>query len=129
MALPKESFQLQGLRGATTTHSNNSEAIETSVTELVQELVERNGLKPEQIISITFSVTADLNACFPAAIARQQPGWENVALIDCQQMYVAGDLKQCIRILALVLLPIDQKPQHTYLGAAISLRPDRSTNN
>jgi len=129
MALPKESFQLQGLRGATTTHSNNSESIETSVTELVQELVKRNGLKPEQIISITFSVTADLNACFPAAIARQQPGWENVALIDCQQMYVAGDLKQCIRILALVLLPIDQKPQHTYLGAAISLRPDRSANN
>ena len=129
MALPKENLQLQGLRGATTSPCNEAEAIESSVTELVSELVERNGLKPEQIISITFSVTTDLTACFPAAVARRQPGWGNVALIDCQQMYVEGDLKNCIRILAHVLLPINQKPQHTYLGDAILLRPDRSNNN
>ena len=129
MSLPKESLHLQGLRGATTSQCNKAEAIEASVTELVNELVERNHLKPEQIISITFSVTTDLTACFPAAIARRHPGWENVALIDCQQMFVEGDLKNCIRILAHVLLPINQKPQHTYLGDAILLRPDRSIHN
>ena len=129
MALSKENLHLQGLRGATTSQCNEAEAIEVSVTELVNELVERNKLKPEQIISIIFSVTTDLTACFPAAIARRQPGWENVALIDCQQMFVEGDLKNCIRILAHVLLPINQKPQHTYLGDAVLLRPDRSINN
>ena len=129
MTTLKESLQLHGLRGATTTQSNNAESIEASVTELIKELVKRNQLEPDQIVSITFSVTNDLDACFPAAIARRQPGWENVALIDCQQMYVKGDLKKCIRILAHVLLPINQAPQHTYLGEAILLRPDRSKNH
>ena len=129
MAFIKNNFQLHGLRGATTTQSNKAEAIEASVTELIKELVERNQLKPDQIISITFTVTRDLDACFPAAIARRQPGWGNVALIDCQQMYVKGDLKKCIRILAHVLLPINHVPQHTYLGEAALLRPDRSKNN
>tara|TARA_B100000029_G_C17034496_1_gene763502 strand:- start:107 stop:487 length:381 start_codon:yes stop_codon:yes gene_type:complete len=126
MALSKENLQLKGLRGATTAQNNQPEAIEASVSELIKELVNRNKLQPEQIVSITFSVTNDLNACFPAAIARRQAGWENVALIDCQQMHVKGDLKNCIRILAHVLLPINQAPQHTYLGEAMLLRPDRS---
>ena len=129
MAITNKNLQLHGLRGATTSQSNQVEAIEASVTELIKELVQRNQLHPDQIISITFTVTNDLDACFPAAIARRQPGWGNVALIDCQQMYVKGDLKKCIRILAHVLLPINQSPQHTYLGEAVLLRPDRSKNN
>ncbi len=126
MALDTKSLNLCGLRGATTAHNNTPEAIETAVSELVSELVSRNALSPEQIISITFSVTADLNACFPAAIARKQKGWESIALLDCQQMSVEGDLKFCIRILAHVLLPLAQKPKHPYLGQARLLRPDRS---
>ena len=118
-------LHLQGLRGATTSQCNSAEAIEAAVSELVLELVERNKLHPEQIVSITFSVTSDLNACFPAAIARRQPGWENIALLDCQQMAVEGDLSHCIRILAHVWLPLGQKPQHPYLGQASLLRPDR----
>ena len=128
MALVKENLQLRGLRGATTSKTNSIDAIEASVTELVIKLVNRNNLKPEQIVSITFSVTNDLNACFPAAIARRQPQWENIALIDCQQMEVKGDLNYCIRILAHVWLPINQEPQHPYLGKASVLRPDRSSN-
>ena len=128
MAIANKSLQLKALRGATTSQNNSTEAIEASVSELVFELVSRNELSPEQIISITFSVTTDLNACFPAAIARRQPGWEDVALLDCQQMSVKGDLNYCIRILAHVWLPSNQTPQHPYLGKASLLRPDRSTN-
>ena len=126
MIIPRENLHLQGLRGATTSKTNEKEAIETAVTELVKELVKRNSLDPDQIVSIVFSVTNDLDACFPASIARRHPGWENLALLDCQQMFVASDLKYCIRILAHVWLPIDQNPQHTYLGETILLRPDRS---
>ena len=82
---------------------------------------------PEQIISVTFSVTQDLDACFPAGIARKEAGWEKVSLLDCQQMLVKGDLKNCIRMLALAWLPPNQKPQHPYLEAASLLRPDRSS--
>ncbi len=118
-------MKLKALRGATTCLNNSASDIEIAVFELVAELLNRNQLNKEQIISITFSVTSDLNACFPASIARRQRGWENIALLDCQQMFVEGDLQKCIRILAHVLLLPDQKPQHPYLGKASMLRPDR----
>ncbi len=121
-----ENMHLHGLRGATTSSSNSVESIEIAVSELITALISRNNLHPEHIVSITFSVTADLDACFPASIARKQSGWEEVALLDCQQMSVKGDLEKCIRILALAWLPNDQAAQHPYLGKAIILRPDRS---
>lgn len=126
MSFSLEKFKLQGLRGATTCEQNSIKSIEVAVTELITELINRNNLIPSQIISITFSVTQDLNACFPASIARKQGGWDQVALIDCQQMHVKEDLEKCIRILAHVWIPIKQIPQHPYLQKAQSLRPDRN---
>ncbi len=70
------------------------------MVELIDALVEHNQLEGARVLSVTFSVTADLDACFPAAHARRRPGWEHVALLDCQQMAVAGDLPRCIRLLA-----------------------------
>lgn len=117
-------MKLQALRGATTCTKNSSDAIEKAVFELVTELLTRNQLNTNQIISITFSATKDLDACFPASIARKGFILDNVALLDCQQMYVKNDLEKCIRILAYVWLPEEQSPIHTYLGNANSLRPD-----
>jgi chorismate mutase len=71
-------------------------------------------------------VTHDLDACFPAAIARRQAGWEQVALLDCQQMAVAGDLPRCIRLLAHAWLQPERTPVHPYLREAARLRPDRA---
>ncbi len=119
-------MKMYAIRGATTCLENSSNGVEQAVKELVFELVDRNKLKTNQIISVIFTVTNDLNACFPASIARKQEGWETVALIDCQQMHVKGDLDRCIRILAHVNLPEHQVPQHIYLGKASMLRPDRS---
>jgi len=64
-------LQLRALRGATTVSANSCEAIAEAVAELLDALVQRNGLEGEQVLSVTFSVTADLDACFPAAIARR----------------------------------------------------------
>ena len=114
--------QLRALRGATTAGGNSAEAIADAVGELLDALVERNGLEGTQLLSVTFSVTADLDACFPAAIARRRPGWDAVALLDCQQMAVAGDLPRCIRLLAHAWL--EQPPRHAYLREATRLRPD-----
>ena len=118
-------FNLCALRGATTSEHNSVESITSAVDELLVELVSRNNLIPDQIISVTFSVTKDLDACFPASIARKKIGWEKIALLDCQQMFVKDDLSKCIRLLAYVSLPNDQTPQNPYLGKAKSLRPDR----
>ncbi len=121
----QKKFNLSALRGATTSEHNSVESITSAVDELLVELVSRNNLIPDQIISVTFSVTKDLDACFPASIARRRAGWEEIALLDCQQMFVKNDLKKCIRLLAYVSLPNDQTPQNTYLGKAKNLRPDR----
>ncbi len=126
MALNFDAYHLQGVRGATTCKENSVQAIKFAVSELVSELVTRNQLDLDKIVSITFSVTSDLDACFPAAIARKREGWDHIALLDCQQMKVEGDLKYCIRILAIAWLPKGQKPMHPYLEKASLLRPDRS---
>ena len=125
MTFPSEFTYLCGLRGATTCVSNSVESITAAVEELLIELVSRNNLIPDQIISVTFSVTSDLDACFPASIARKKTGWERIALLDCQQMFVKDDLPRCIRLLAYVYLPKEQTPKNPYLGHAKNLRPDR----
>ncbi|MGL5080304.1 MAG: chorismate mutase [Microcoleaceae cyanobacterium] len=118
-------WRVQAIRGATTVTENSTEAMREAVLELLEELETCNHLHPEQIISVTFSVTRDLDATFPAAIARERPYWNNVPLLDVQQMYVKGSLERCIRFLAHVNLPVDQTPvHHPYLRGAKDLRPD-----
>merc|ERR1711981_494429 len=101
------------IEGATTCENNSVESISSAVEELLVELVSRNNLIPDQIISITFSVTSDLDACFPASIARKKTGWGKIALLDCQQMFVKDDLSKCIRLLAYVSLPKEKKEKRT----------------
>jgi chorismate mutase len=125
MNFQNEFTYLCALRGATTCENNSIESITSAVEELLVELVSRNNLIPDQIISVTFSVTSDLNACFPASIARKKTGWQKIALLDCQQMFVKDDLSKCIRLLAYVFLAKDQLPKNPYLGKAKNLRPDR----
>lgn len=120
---------LRGLRGATTSAENSAHAISEAVAELVDSLMEQNDLDPDQLVSVTFSVTADLDAGFPASTARHRSGWEEVALLDVQQMAVQGDLARCIRLLAHAWLPSDQPLHHPYLRGASKLRPDRSGHN
>tara|TARA_Y100001970_G_C14257267_1_gene876439 strand:+ start:3971 stop:4357 length:387 start_codon:yes stop_codon:yes gene_type:complete len=120
------SLTVRAIRGATTTNRNSEEEIELAVLELIKELIQKNNLNSQSIISITFSVTSDINACFPASIVRNSLKMKEVALIDCQQMYVKNDIQKCIRILAHVLMPSNIKIYHPYLRNASSLRPDRS---
>ena len=120
------SMQLRGLRGATTSSDNTAASIKDAVSELVDALMDQNQLQPSQLVSVTFSVTTDLDACFPAATARHREGWDAVALLDVQQMAVHGDLARCIRLLAHAWIPEDRPVHHPYLRGATRLRPDRS---
>ncbi len=113
------------IRGATTSSGNTSKEIENSVVELIDELILRNRLEPKKILSITFTVTKDLNACFPASIARKRFGLDSVAFLDCQQMHLPNDVDFCIRLMALVIMPTDSLINHPYLRGASNLRTDR----
>ncbi len=118
-------LKLSAIRGATTSKGDTDLLIKEAVIELIQEFITRNHLKKENIVSITFSVTKDLTSCFPASIVRKYFKFDNVALLDCQQMYVPNDINFCIRLLALVYLESDRKPLHPYLNEPYKLRPDR----
>ena len=126
--MPKDHLDCENItaiRGATTSSGNTFEEIENSVVELINELILRNCLEPKNFISITFSVTKDLDACFPASIARKCFGLDSVAFLDCQQMYVPNDVDFCIRLLALVIFPTSSTINHPYLRGASNLRSDR----
>ena len=116
---------ITAIRGATTSSGNSIKEIENAVVELIDELILRNSLDTEKILSITFTVTKDLNACFPASIARKRFGFDKVAFLDCQQMYLPNDVDFCIRLMALVILPTGSSIKHPYLRGASNLRTDR----
>ena len=121
----KNDYKITFIRGATTASGNSVEEIENAVVELVDELISRNNITKTNILSITFTATKDLDACFPASIARKCNGLDSVAFLDCQQMYVSNDVDFCIRIMAQVLLPTNNPVNHPYLKGASKLRPDR----
>ena len=93
--------------------------------ELIDELISRNNIIKTNLLSITFTSTRDLDACFPASIARKCNQLDSVAFLDCQQMFVSNDVEFCIRIMAQVLLPPNFPIKHPYLRGASKLRPDR----
>jgi len=121
----KTGYKIAAIRGATTSTGNTVKEIENAVVELIEELISRNNLRIETFLSVTFTVTKDLDACFPASVARKCIGLDNVAFLDCQQMFVPNDVDYCIRLMANVLLPEDVTINHPYLRGASKLRSDR----
>ena len=121
----KDDYKIGFIRGATTASGNSIREIEVAVVELIDELISRNNLMKTNLLSITFTTTKDLDACFPASIARKCNGLDSVAFLDCQQMHVSNDVDFCIRIMAQVLLPLNSTVKHPYLRGASKLRTDR----
>ncbi len=121
----KDDYKITFIRGATTASGNSFEDIEDAVVELINELISRNKLIKNNVLSIIFTSTKDLDACFPASIARKCNELDTVAFLDCQQMHVSNDIDFCIRIMAQVLVPKDFHVKHPYLRGASKLRPDR----
>jgi chorismate mutase len=114
----------RGIRGAITVDANTPEAITAATRELLEQLVAVNDLHIQDIASVIFTATPDLDATYPAGAARKM-GWVNVPLLCVQEMNVVGSLPLCIR--ALVHWNTERRPQdihHVYLREAQALRPD-----
>ena len=117
------SLRCSGLRGATTVTDNTREEILEATRELLTALVMRNQIDIEDITSIFFTVTEDLDAEHPALAARQL-GWNELALLCSREIPVPGSLPRCVRVLLHV--NTDKSPselRHVYLREAASLRP------
>lgn len=117
---------VRGIRGATVAAANTPEAIRSATRELLLALVEANGLAPDDMASVIFTLTPDLTAEAPARAAREL-GWQETALMCMSEMNATGALERCIRVL--VHWNTEVRPdqiRHVYLHAAGQLRPDRA---
>lgn len=115
---------VRAIRGATTVIENREEEILDAAEDLLKKMLENNGIKESDIISIIFSVTPDLNAAFPAAAARRM-GLNKIALLCVNEIDVPGSLKKCIRILVHFNSNRDNRElKFVYLKDAQKLRPD-----
>ena len=115
--------RLWAVRGAVQADKNDVEAILTATEALMSELMSRNELEPQQIVSCLFTATDDLNAEFPAVAARRL-GLESVPLLCTRELDVPGAMRSVIRVLVHYYGPADHPPAHAYLGAAQALRSD-----
>lgn len=115
---------VRGIRGAVTAVTNSKEAISAATQTLLRGMVTANKIEDQQIISIFFTMTTDLNAAFPAAAARAM-GWTDIPLLDAQEMEVPGAMARVIRVLMHVECDLTRAEiAHVYIGAAEALRPD-----
>ena len=116
-------MKLRALRGAITVEENEAGAILSATEELMGEVMERNSIKPEQMVSCLFTCTDDLDAEFPAVAARRL-GLGSVPLLCAREIDVPGALPRVIRLMLHCYAEEDTPPQHVYLREAVSLRKD-----
>jgi chorismate mutase len=116
-------MRLFALRGATTVEHNTSEDILGATEVLMREIMERNGLAPEDVVSCLFTLTADLDAQFPAVAARRL-GFDQVPLMCAREIPVPGSLPRVIRVLMHYYAAEGHRARHVYLGEARTLRMD-----
>lgn len=116
----------RGIRGATTVDNDTVDDILRESKELLQMMIDANGIKPEDVACAIFTTTPDLNAAFPATAARQL-GWTDVPLMCSKEIDVPGSVKECIRIL--ILYNTERSAEdivHVYIKGASDLRSDSS---
>ena len=113
----------RGIRGATTVERNSREEILAATDELLKLLIEKNDLHPNDVVSIIFTLTEDLDAEFPAVAARNL-GWVETALMCTREIPGPGSLQKCIRVLIHVNTTRSASEiQHVYIRKAVNLRP------
>ena len=119
-------MRCRGIRGATTVDANTKEDILAAAKELLQEMVQANGVQEEDVACILFTTTPDLNAAFPASAAREL-GLSQVPMLCGHEMNVPGSLPMCLRIL--ILFNTEKSAEeivHIYIKGAMELRSGSS---
>ncbi len=116
-------MRLYALRGATSVTENDADAILGATDELMREILSRNHLAAEDLVSCIFTLTPDLDAEFPAVAARRM-GLSRVPLMCAQEIGVPGSMPSVIRVLIHAYADDRHDPVHVYLGETASLRQD-----
>jgi chorismate mutase len=118
---------VRALRGATTLDEDSTEHMEARVQELLREMIERNGVHHDDIISILFTATDDLHSMFPATAARPL-GLGDLPLLCARELQIEGATPMCVRVL--MHLNTERVPhdlRHVYLEKARGLNDELRT--
>lgn len=115
---------VRAVRGATQVHENTRDEILAGSSELITQVLSRNRLSQEALISVIFTATPDLTAEFPAYAARQL-GYTDVPLLCSTEVDVPGAMPRVLRLLAHVETDKGRAEMlHVYLHGAATLRRD-----
>jgi chorismate mutase len=115
---------VRALRGATTVDRDEPAHIAERVVALLEQMLERNGVHHDDLISILFTATDDIHSIFPATAARSV-GLGDVPLICARELDIVDGTRMCIRVMA--HLESDRARadlRHVYLEGAKALRDD-----
>ncbi|MBP3607723.1 MAG: chorismate mutase [Treponema sp.] len=118
--------KLYAIRGATGAE-NNKDSILKNVSEMCKELFGKNKILPEDIVSVQFTVTNDLDEMNPAAALRRGDcgiDTSKLALFCSQEPNIKGSPEKMIRVLVTVYLPLESEVYHVYINGGEKLRPD-----
>jgi chorismate mutase len=116
-------MRLFALRGATSIERDEASLILAGTTTLLQEILERNALAPDDVVSCIFTCTQDLTAEYPAVAARAM-GFNQVPLLCAQELAVPGSMARVVRLMMHFYAPEDHEVRHVYQGEARRLRLD-----
>ena len=116
-------MRLFALRGASSVDRNDSQAILGATEWLMREIMVRNQIGPDDVVSCIFTLTPDLDAEFPAVAARNL-GFDKVPLLCAKEIDVPGAMPNVIRVLIHYHADDAHTPRHVYLGEARALRED-----
>ena len=116
-------MRLFALRGASSVDRNDAQAILGATEWLMREIMKRNAIGPDDVVSCLFTLTEDLDAEFPAVAARNL-GFGKVPLLCAREIPVPGALPSIIRVLIHYHAAEDHVARHVYLGEARALRED-----
>lgn len=117
-------MRLLALRGATTCDEDTKPEIVAKTQRLVREMLERNAIDHDHIVSIIFTATEDLHAEFPATAARAL-GLGDVPLLCARELDIVHGMPRAIRIMMHFYGEQERTDlHHVYLDGARALRDD-----
>lgn len=113
------------IRGAITIEDNSEEAVRNGTNELMSEIISQNKLTEDEVVSIIFTGTKDIDSKYPSAVVREDLGWVDTPMLNFDELDIKNSLKLCIRVMIHINTNKGKlEMKHIYLKNAEKLRPD-----
>lgn len=118
-------MKILAIRGATTVTSNNKDEILKETSKLIEAIISKNKLNNEDIISMCFTMTKDLDAVYPSVAVREILDIHDIPMLNFEEKYIQGSLNKCIRVMMYINTEKTKAEiKHVYLNDSKNLRKD-----